>query len=181
MSEAEQNITEAQQKAAAFLSRPRLRFEPKSPERIAAEAKAAAEEQARLEAEAIANAQVGDKMADGTIFAGISPDTNQPMYAAPADAPLGMDFNAAAKYAEGLEVGGKKGFRIPTKAELNVLFQNREKGALKGTFNLTGSDTAGWYWSSTPYNVNYAYGQRFSDGGHDFYGRNSDSSVRCVR
>jgi hypothetical protein len=42
--------------------------------------------------------EIGDKMADGTIYAGISPDTNKPMYAAPADAPMSMDFNAAAKY-----------------------------------------------------------------------------------
>lgn len=125
--------------------------------------------------------EIGDKMTDGTIYAGISPDTNQPMYAAPADAPMSMDFNAAAKYAKDLEVGGKKGFRVPSKAELNVMFQNREKGALKGTFNLTGSGPAGWYWSDTPYGFNFAYGQRFSDGYRVFYYRLNDSSVRCVR
>ncbi len=125
--------------------------------------------------------EIGDVMKDGTIYAGISPDTNQPMYAAPADAPMSMDFNKAAKYATGLQVGDKKDFRVPSKAELNVLFQNREKGALKGTFNLTGSTPAGWYWSGTPnYGIN-AYGQRFSDGLQGSYGRNDVSSVRCVR
>lgn len=125
--------------------------------------------------------EIGDKMADGTIYAGISPDTNQPMYAAPADAPMSMDFNAAAKYAKNFEVDGKKGFRVPSKAELDVLFQNREKGALKGTFNLTGSDPAGWYWSGTPYGKYSAYGQRFSDGLQYGHGRDDVSSVRCVR
>jgi hypothetical protein len=128
--------------------------------------------------------EVGDKMADGTIYAGISPDTNQPMYAAPADAPMSMDFNLAAKYAKGLQVGDKKDFRVPSKAELNVLFQNREKGALKGTFNLTGSLPPAWYWSGTPGSVNFAYVQRFSDGLHGLqygYNRFLDSSVRCVR
>ena len=30
----------------------------------------------------------GDKLADGTIFAGVSPDTGKPMFTTPADAPL---------------------------------------------------------------------------------------------
>jgi hypothetical protein len=32
--------------------------------------------------------QVGDKMPDGTIYVGISPDTGNAMYTTPADAPL---------------------------------------------------------------------------------------------
>ena len=35
---------------------------------------------------------------------------------------------------------------MPTKEELNVLFNNR---AEIGGFNETGSDPAGWYWSSS--------------------------------
>jgi hypothetical protein len=30
---------------------------------------------------------IGDKMPDGTVFAGISPETNKPMYATPKNAP----------------------------------------------------------------------------------------------
>src|SRR5437870_5038986 len=30
----------------------------------------------------------GDRMADGSIYAGVSPDTNKPMYTTPADATL---------------------------------------------------------------------------------------------
>jgi hypothetical protein len=37
-----------------------------------------------------AESKVGDKMPDGTIYAGISPDTKQAMYATPADAPTTM-------------------------------------------------------------------------------------------
>jgi hypothetical protein len=124
--------------------------------------------------------KVGDKMEDGTIYAGISPDTGKKMYAAPADAPR-MDFNKAAKYAKDLEVGGKKGFRVPSKAELNVLYQNKDKGALKGTFNLTGSDPAGWYWSSQLYGDYSAWQQRFRCGIQDFDTRVIDAAVRCVR
>jgi hypothetical protein len=121
--------------------------------------------------------KIGDRMADGTIYAGISPDTNQPMFAASVDAPLEITFNQAAKYARNLEVCGQKDFRVPSKAELDVLFRNREHGALKGTFDLTGSE----YWSSSPYNDAGGWGQRFSDGAQVCYGRNVDSRVRCVR
>ena len=92
--------------------------------------------------------EVGDRMPDGTIFAGISPDTNQPMYAAPADASLSLAFNAAVEYAAKLEVGGKKGFRLPTEKELGVLYKNKDKGALAGSFNA-GSGMSHFYWSST--------------------------------
>src|SRR5260370_42273506 len=37
----------------------------------------------------------GDKMPDGTIYAGVSPDTGKAMYATPADAPLTYTVNAA--------------------------------------------------------------------------------------
>jgi hypothetical protein len=45
---------------------------------------------------------------------------------------------------------------------LNVLWENRSKGALKGTF--TGPYHAEWYWSSTEYNYYNARNQRFRDG-----------------
>ncbi|MCE9508536.1 MAG: DUF1566 domain-containing protein [Alphaproteobacteria bacterium] len=124
--------------------------------------------------------KAGDKMKDGTIFAGISPDTGEKMYAAPNDAPLTMEFIAVAQYAKNLEVGGKKDFRVPSKAELKVLFDNREKGALKGTFNLTGSRPCDYYWSSTRWDYG-AWGQRFSDGAQDSFCGIYDLSVRCVR
>jgi len=69
--------------------------------------------------------KVGDKMPDGTVLAGISPDTNQPMYAMPADASLTMTSNEAKEYAAKLDAHVHKDWRVPTKAELNVLFNNR--------------------------------------------------------
>ena len=59
------------------------------------------------------------------------------MYATPKDAGT-YDFNEAAKYAKNSTLTAKD-FRVPTKGELNVLYQNRDKGKLKGTFNETGS------------------------------------------
>ena len=120
----------------------------------------------------------GDKMPDGTVFAGISPDTNKPMYTTPTDASLTMRFNEAQEYAAKLDAYGHKDWRVPTKAELNVLFNNR---AAIGGFNVTGSLPAGWYWSASP---NYdwdAWGQRFSDGFQYYHSKDNPSAVRCVR
>lgn len=74
-------------------------------------------------------------------------------------------------------------WRVPTKGELNVLYNNR---ATIAGFNESGSHPAGWYWSSSHY-CNDAWDQRFSDGsqgyddGDDDYRKGSDSSLRCVR
>jgi Protein of unknown function (DUF1566) len=108
-----------------------------------------------------AEPQVGDKMPDGTVFAGISPDTKKPMYATPADAPLTMTFNEARKYAKKLDAHGHNDWRVPSKAELNELFNNR---AAIGGFNVTGSYPAGWYWSGTQFLAWNALAQRFSEG-----------------
>ena len=120
----------------------------------------------------------GDKMPDGTVFAGISPDTNKPMYATPGDASLTMKFNDAQKYAAGLEANGHKDWHVPTKAELNVLFNNR---AAIGGFDISCSDPAGWYWSASPFYTWTEWGQRFSDGAHFNYYKSNHSSVRPVR
>jgi Protein of unknown function (DUF1566) len=122
--------------------------------------------------------KIGDKMLDGTLFAGISPDTDKPMYAAPSDASLTMEFNQAKEYAAKLGAHSHKDWRVPTKNELKVLFNNR---AAIGGFDISGSDPAGWYWSSSQYSGWYAWGQRFSDGCQDDKDKDGRSSVRCVR
>jgi len=134
-----------------------------------------------IEASVPAEPKPGDKMFDGSVYAGISPDTNKPMYAMPADAPLSMTFNEAKKYAQGANAQrhyGHDGWHVPTKAELNVLFNNR---AAIGGFNTTesASDPAGWYWSAKSYTWT-AWGQRFSDGCQGNPDKGNHSSVRLV-
>jgi hypothetical protein len=51
----------------------------------------------------------GDIVSDGTLFAGVSPDTGGAMYILP--------FDSTTKH-------GHKDWRPPTKTELNVLFNN---------------------------------------------------------
>jgi len=124
---------------------------------------------------------IGDEMPDGTIYAGVSPDTGKAMYATPKDAPATFTFNEAAKYAKKLKAHGHKDFRVPTLDELNVLYQNRNEGKLKGTFNETGSYPAGWYRSSSQTNYGFAWDQRFSDGCQHACSKDYGSSLRCVR
>ena len=123
--------------------------------------------------------KVGASMPDGSVYAGVSPDTGKPMFATPKDAPMHGNFNQAADYAANLDVHSHKDWRVPTKAELNVLFGNR---AAIGGFDTTGSARAGWYWSSSRFSSLYgAWVQRFSDGGQLISLRYDASSLRCVR
>jgi len=125
--------------------------------------------------------KVGDRMADGTVYAGTSPDTGKAMYATQTDAPLTMKWKEAMEHAAKLDAHGHQDWHVPTKGELNVLRENWNEGALKGTFNVTGSDPAGWYWSSSQRGSITAWNQRFSDGYQDNSFKNTDSSLRCVR
>jgi hypothetical protein len=122
--------------------------------------------------------EIGDTMPDGTIYAGLSPDTGKAMFATPADAPLSYTFNEARKYAKVLDAHGHQDWRVPTVDELNVLFNNR---AAIGGFNVTGSYFPGWYRSSSQNGRWYAWEQRFSAGSQLINHKNGHSSVRCVR
>jgi hypothetical protein len=129
-----------------------------------------------------AGPQVGDKQADGTVFAGLSPDTNQPMYARSSDEPNTYKWKKAMEYAARFEGNGHPAgaFRVPSKDELNVLFRNRAK---IGGFNETGSGPAGWYWSSTEGRAyaGCAWDQRFDDGDRGWDPKSYESSLRLVR
>src|SRR5712692_4294675 len=103
----------------------------------------------------------GRTLPDGTVYAGISPDTSKPIYTTPADAPSTHTFDEADAYCSMLNSHGHKDWRVPTKSELNVLFNHR---AAIGGFNVTGSYPGGWYGSSSQNGSHYAWGQRFSDG-----------------
>jgi hypothetical protein len=128
-------------------------------------------------------ASIGAVMKDGTIYAGISPDTGKAMYAMPADAPLIMSFNEAGEHAKTINIQkayGHDDWRVPTKNELNVVFNNR---AAIGAFNVSGSFRAGWYWSSSPdYYDSFGPAQRFNDGQQSYlFYKASPLSVRLVR
>lgn len=122
--------------------------------------------------------KIGNKMRDGTIYAGISPHTGKPMYATKADAPVTMTLEEAKEYATKLKAHGHKDWHVPTHDELNVLFNNH---AAIGGFDETGSSSTGWYWSSSQDNLWGGWEQQFSYGRQQYDTKLHTLSVRCVR
>lgn len=162
----------------------------------------------------------GDVCADGTIYAGLSPDGNVPMYTTPADAgqfswndgtsnyvDTGMDNCSvaettcntgeantallvslgtspspspymAARHCNDLIAHGHSDWYLPARTELNVLWANR---TAIGGFDTSGSVWAGWYWSSSEFQLNWSWMVRFSDGGLGAFSKGLVPSVRCVR
>ena len=125
-----------------------------------------------------ASPRPGDRMADGTVCAGISPQSGKPLYAMPSDESIRMSFNEAADFAARLETHGHNDWRLPTLEELNILFNNR---AAIGGFNTTGEGSSAWYWSSTEMNDIAAYCERFSDGFSEPGYRTDPLSIRFIR
>ena len=86
----------------------------------------------------------------------------------------------AALLCADLEIGGYKDWFLPSRAELNLMYRNL---AMK---NL-GSFKSEWYWSSSEYNSDYAWHQRFSDGSqlyhysHEYPYKRNTFCVRAVR
>jgi hypothetical protein len=125
-------------------------------------------------------AAAGGKMPDGTIYVGISPDTRKRLYTTPADAPDVYTWNKAIEYCKTLVASGHNDWRVPTIGELAVQFSNR---ADIGGYNETGrmKGSSGYYWSSLQVGDDDAWGQLFSDGFHEDFSKDQVSSLRCVR
>jgi hypothetical protein len=126
-----------------------------------------------------AEPQIGDKMPAGHpqagwIYAGVSRSTHQPFYVAPKD-------SGVFQWKEAMAFAAKNGSRVPSREELDQVFEARNQGALKGTFNETGSNPAGWYWSSSQNIISSAWAQRLSDGYQYYDDKLNVSSLRCVR
>tara|TARA_B100000780_G_scaffold278911_1_gene254317 strand:- start:1799 stop:2083 length:285 start_codon:yes stop_codon:yes gene_type:complete len=81
--------------------------------------------------------------------------------------------------AEGAIIYGD--WYLPSKYELNLMYQ------MKTTINTTalennGSDFSSyWYWSSTDFSTNNAWGQKLSDGRQANGSKNTEVGVRAVR
>ena len=122
--------------------------------------------------------EIGEVIPDGTIYAGVSPETGKAMFTTAADAPATCGFPEAQEYAAKLDANGHLDWRVPTRDELNEMYQNR---AAIGGFEESGSDPGGWYWSSSQSSYRNAWAQRFSDGYQDTSREHYYTSVRYVR
>ena len=63
-------------------------------------------------------------------------------------------------------------WRLPTKDELNILYQNMDK---------IGASAYKTYWSSAEDDINFAWAQSFTNGGQPSYSKNHTVFVRAVR
>jgi len=115
---------------------------------------------------------IGERMPDGTVFAGISPDTGEAMYTTPADAPLTYTFSQAWQYASRLDAHGHHDWRPPRPGELNELFRNRAA--------IGGFDESGSYWGREQ-TFFMAAAQDFGNGDSGCHFDWDHSSLRCVR
>jgi len=84
------------------------------------------------------------------------------------DFPKLMNWDDAKKACENLG----RGWRLPTKDELNILCQNKSK---------IGGFADGFYWSSTEGDLNFAWVQVFFDGDQGSNGKDGAGYVRAVR
>jgi hypothetical protein len=129
---------------------------------------------------------IGTKMKDGTIYAGISPDTRTPMFVMPKDERHNTRLSWLKTTIARLNRRKKRGhndWRLPTFAELYVLYKNQNKGALSKTFNAKAGDVQGWYFSSAVAGKpeeNCLWAIKFMNGQAKKLWQDNDYSVRLV-
>ena len=87
--------------------------------------------------------------------------------AQPTNYEIGHSWTSAILVAETYGAG----WRLPTKDELNILYQ---KQSVAGVFN-------GHYWSSTQFSPYFAWCQNFNTGHWDYYSKTNILAVRAVR
>lgn len=152
-------------------------------------------------------ANIGDLCADGTVFAGYHPITQEHLFIPTTDqgttsewkTSTGTDDIAtdstwdgrantnqvansttfpAFKLCKDLSTGGHSDWYLPSQVEAYYLWSVR--GTIEAGGNITNFQNAS-YWSSTEYNTSYAWFQYFSDGDQYYDSKNNTYSVRCVR
>jgi hypothetical protein len=128
--------------------------EPQKPSRAKVPAKEEALKRTRVWRESVTRETAGMKMPDGSVFAGRLPNGKK-VYTLPQNESVAMDFNAAAACAarrNNSKSLGHDDWRLPSQEELDLLYRNRDKGVLKGSFEFSATveqQTDGDYWSST--------------------------------
>jgi hypothetical protein len=130
--------------------------------------------------------RVGQKMRDGSIFAGLIADGTQRIYAMPKDLDITMTFNRAAKAVGKLNARkylGHDDWQIPALDNLHILRKNQNEGTLNGTFktaSFNGLLFPVFYWSSTENHrdSSYVQGVRFSDG-YETWDRKDSGRLSC--
>ena len=80
------------------------------------------------------------------------------------------------------EVGGRKGWRLPTVEELASLVDTTQSNPALPSGHPFANVQSSFYWSSPTYYVGSAvWGVWFSDGGVNVYDKSDNNYVWCVR
>ena len=89
--------------------------------------------------------------------------------------------NYAAGLARSYAGGGHADWFLPSKVELNIMYN--ERGVINSTANANGGSnfTTDDYWSSSQYGSYNAWRKRFSDGNQSIHGKANLKDVRAVR
>ena len=80
-----------------------------------------------------------------------------------------LNWNDGMLYCQLLNIAGKNDWRLPTKEELNDIYNSENDFVFD------------FYWASTEYNGNFAWLQDMSSGGQDFTFKTGSLYVRAVR
>jgi hypothetical protein len=89
--------------------------------------------------------------------------------------------NYAAGLARACTVGGFSDWYLPSRYELNLMYQNIGQGNLLGLGNV-GGFSSNYYWSSTELVGNFAWIQNFGSGVQfSGYAKSATLYVRAVR
>jgi hypothetical protein len=89
---------------------------------------------------------------------------------APKSTEIESNWFDAKLYCFSLNIDGKTGWRLPTKQELNEIYQS------ENDFENS------WYWSSTEYDGDYAWAQGMSSGSQTYDDKNDGGYyVRAIR
>ena len=82
------------------------------------------------------------------------------------------EAKARVKLLNSQDYKGFNDWRLPTKKELNLIYENRD---------AIGGFSSNFYWSNTKDDAYYAWYQNFSNGYRDFNNKSYNRLVRCVR
>ena len=86
----------------------------------------------------------------------------------------------ASQLCQDLNLGGKTDWYLPSKYELNLMYENIGLGNVLGLGNV-GNFANNFYWSSTEFDNGVAWGQDFYNGGQYDNFKGYSSNVRAVR
>lgn len=118
--------------------------------------------------------RIGDRLPDGAVYAGVSPDTGKPFCAMPEDHKRALTWADAMSRAPEQTFGGHQDWRLPTIEELVHMY--RMKNAIGGFYPVL-------YWSSTTASGNdkAAWRLYFGIGSPYANDKRNDFRVRYVR